>query len=131
MADNTITIIGNLTRDPELRSTNTGKNNTTFSIAVTRKWEGGEQTSFFDCVAWNGLADNIASSFNKGDRIIVTGRLEQRSWDTKEGEKRYKVEVVVADAGASVRWNTVSLSQGKGTAASQDKAVAAQVEDWF
>ena len=83
----TTTITGNITRDPELRFIANGKATVSFGVAVTRKWKTDngeqEQTSFFNVVAWGTLAENVAASLNKGHRVIVTGRLEQRSYDTK------------------------------------------------
>ena len=89
MTDNTVTIAGNLTRDPELRFTPSGQATATFGIAVNRTWtdrqsqERKESTSFFDVVAWGGLAENAATSLAKGARVVVTGRLDQRSWETR------------------------------------------------
>ncbi len=87
MADNTVTIVGNVTRDPELRFTNTGRGMATFGVAVNRRWqnrqsgEWEEQVSFFNVVAWGDMGENIAGSIHKGDRVIVNGRLEQRSYE--------------------------------------------------
>ncbi|MFI5041202.1 MAG: single-stranded DNA-binding protein [Acidimicrobiales bacterium] len=112
MADNTVTIIGNVTRDPELRFTPSGQALATFGMAVNRRWqnrqtqEWEEATSFFDIVCWGTLADNVSDSLGKGARVIVTGRLDQRSWETQEGEKRSKVEVVADEVGPSLRWAT-------------------------
>jgi single-strand DNA-binding protein len=108
MADNTITLVGNITRDPELRFTQTGRGVASFGIAVNRRYqvngEWQEQTSFFNIVAWGTLGENAAASLNKGDRVIVYGRLEQRSWETQDGEKRSVVEVIADEMGPSVRW---------------------------
>jgi len=115
MADNTITIVGNLTRDPELRFTQTGRGVASFGIAVNRRYqvngEWQEQTSFFNVVAWSTLGENAAASLNKGDRIIVFGRLEQRSWETNDGEKRSVVEVIADEIGPSVRWATATVER--------------------
>ncbi len=117
MADNTITVIGNITRDPELRFTPTGQATTSFGVAVNRRWqnrqtqEWEESTSFFDVVCWQSLADNVADSLAKGSRVIVTGRLEQRSWETQEGEKRSKVEIVADEVGPSLRWATAKVEK--------------------
>ena len=109
MADSSVTLVGNLTKDPELRYTNNQKPFVSFSIAVNRKWDGGEQTSYFDCVSWGDIAVNITNSFHKGNRVVVVGRLEQRTWEGKEGDKRSKVECVATDVAASVRWGTVDF----------------------
>ncbi len=108
MADNTITLVGNLTRDPELRYTSGGRGVASFGVAVNRRYqvnnEWQEQTSFFNIVAWGTLGENAAASLNKGNRILVYGRLEQRTWETQEGEKRSVVEVVADEIGPSLRW---------------------------
>jgi single-strand DNA-binding protein len=106
--DNSVTLVGNLTRDPELRYTAGGRGVASFGLAVNRRYqvngEWQEQVSFFNVVAWGDLGENAAASLNKGNRIVVTGRLEQRSYDTKEGEKRSVTEVVADDLGPSLRW---------------------------
>ncbi len=105
-----VTLIGNITRDPELRYTAGGQAIATFGIAVNRRWQNRqsqaweESTSFFDVVCWGDLGTNVADSLGKGDRVIVSGRLEQRSWETQDGEKRSKIEVVADEVGPSVRW---------------------------
>src|SRR5580704_4967237 len=89
MPGNSITLVGNVTRDPELRFTPSGQATTSFGLAVNRRWqnrqtqEWEEQVSFFDVVCWREMAENAAESLTKGTRIVVTGRLEQRSWDDK------------------------------------------------
>jgi single-strand DNA-binding protein len=108
MADNTVTLVGNVTRDPELRFTSGGRGVASFGIAVNRRYQSNgewqEQTSFFDVVAWGTLGENVAASLHKGTRALVYGRLEQRSWDTQDGEKRSKIEVVAEEIGPSLRW---------------------------
>ena len=108
MADNTVTLVGNLTRDPELRYTSGGRGVASFGLAVNRRYqvngEWQEQTSFFNVTAWGTLGENAAASLNKGTRVVVFGRLEQRSWETQEGEKRSVVEVVADEIGPSLRW---------------------------
>ena len=73
----------------------------------TNEWE--ESTSFFDVVAWRDLAENVALSLTKGMRVIVTGRLEQRSWETEEGDRRFKVEIVADEVGPALRFATVDV----------------------
>ena len=106
--DSTVTIVGNLTRDPELRFTAGGKGIASFGVAVNRRWqqngEWQEKVSFFNVTAWDTLGENIAASLTKGTRVIVTGRLEQREYETKEGEKRNVVEIVADEIGPSLRW---------------------------
>src|SRR4029077_11745317 len=104
-------------RDPELRFTATGQATTSFGVAVNRRWqnrqtnEWEEATSFFDVVCWRELADNVAESLGKGARVIVTGRLEQRSWETQEGDKRSKVEIVADEVAPSLRWATAKVEK--------------------
>lgn len=108
MADSTVTLVGNVTKDPELRFTTGGRGVASFGIAVNRRYqvnnEWQEQVSFFNVVAWGTLGENVAASLNKGTRVIVTGRLEQRSWDDKDGQKKSIVEVVADEIGPSLRW---------------------------
>jgi single-strand DNA-binding protein len=111
----TTTIVGNLTRDPEIRYTREGQATATLGVAVNRRWqnrstdEWEESTSFFDVVAWRDLAENVALSLTKGMRVVVTGRLEQRSWETAEGDRRFKVEIVADEVGTSLRFATVDV----------------------
>jgi single-strand DNA-binding protein len=117
--DNTVTLVGNITRDPELRFTPSGQANATFGLAVNRVWtnrqtnEREERVSFFNVVAWRELADNCAESLSKGMRVIVTGRLEQRSWETDQGEKRSVVEIVADEIGPSLRWATAKVDRNE------------------
>jgi single-strand DNA-binding protein len=115
MADSTVTLVGNLTRDPELRFTTGGRGQASFGLAVSRRYqvnnEWQEQTSFFNVVAWGTLGENAAASLTKGNRIIVTGRLEQRSYETKEGEKRSVVEIIADEIGPSLRWARAEIER--------------------
>jgi len=112
---NSITISGNITREPEMRYTPSGVSKVTFGVAVNRSWrnqqtqEWEEQTSFFNVVAWRQLAENVAASLTKGSRVVVSGRLEQRSWETEAGEKRSIVEVVADDVAPSLRFATAEV----------------------
>jgi len=121
MADNTVTIVGNVTRDPELRFTNTGRGMATFGVAVNRRWqnrqsgEWEEQVSFFNVVAWGDMGENIAGSIHKGDRVIVNGRLEQRSYEPTPGEKRSVVEVIADEVGPSLRWASATVTKAERT----------------
>lgn len=112
MADNTVTVVGNATRDPELRYLTSGTALCNLGVAVNRRYKKGdeyvEDVSFFDVVCWRDLADNVAESIGKGDRVIVVGRLEQRSWENNEGEKRSKVEITADSVGPDLRWATAS-----------------------
>jgi len=117
MADNTVTVVGNLTRDPELRYTTGGRAIASFGLAVSRRYqvnnEWTEQTSFFNVTAWAQLGENVAASFTKGARAVVSGRLEQRSWETPEGEKRSVIEIVADDIGASLKWAQVHIERNE------------------
>ena len=119
MADNTVTIVGNLTRDPELRFTAGGKGIANFGVAVNRRYqvngEWQEKTSFFNVTAWDQLGENAAASLTKGARIIVTGRLEQREYETNNGEKRNVVEIVADELGPSLRWARAEVERTQRT----------------
>jgi len=117
--DNTVHIVGNLTREPELRFTPNGQATATFGIAVNRTWvdrqsqERRESTSFFDVVCWGGLAENAVASLARGNRVVVIGRLDQRTWETQEGERRSKVEITAEEIAPSLRWATVHVNKGE------------------
>jgi single-strand DNA-binding protein len=127
MADNSVTLVGNITREPELRFTGGGKGVASFGLAVNRRYqvngEWQEKVSFFNVVAWDSLGENAAASLHKGNRIIVSGRLEQREYETREGEKRTVVEIVADEIGPSLRWaraeiERISRSDGGGSPSS-------------
>ena len=114
--DNTVTVVGNVTRDPELRFTPSGAAVATFGLAWNRKstnarGEAEEQVSFFDVTCWRQLAENVAESLSKGTRVVVYGRLEQRSWETGDKERRSKVEIIADDVAPSLRWATAELTR--------------------
>jgi len=117
--DNSITIVGNLTRDPELRYTPTGTAQCTVGVAVNRVWtdrqtnERKENVSFFNVVLWREMAENAGECLTKGMRVIVSGRLEQRSWETQEGEKRNVVEIIADEIGPSIRWATAEVKRNE------------------
>jgi single-strand DNA-binding protein len=116
MAANHVTLIGNLVDDPELRFTPSGVAMAKIRFAVNRRYqdrngEWQEDTSFFGGTLWRDAAENCAESLSKGTRVIVTGRLEQRQWETQEGEKRSIVEVAVDEIGPSLRWATASVTR--------------------
>lgn len=99
---NKVILVGNLTRDPEMRQTPNGQNVTTFGIATNREWvtQNGERKSsaeFHECVAWARLAEICANHLKKGSFIYVEGYLKTRSWDSPEGTKKFKTEIVVQD----------------------------------
>ena len=131
---NTVTIVGNATRDPELRFTPSGTPICNFGVAWNRRFDrGGEQVeevSFFDVTCWSSLAENVAESITKGARVVVSGRLDQRSWETPEGERRSKVEIVADDVAPSLRWASAQIQrnefrEGNGTAPRRGAAPAA------
>src|ERR1041385_8881695 len=116
MSGNSVTIVGNVTRDPELRFTPSGQANARLGVAVNRRWqdrnsgEWQEATSFFDVICWRDLAENVSDSIKKGTRVIVTGRLEQRSWE-QEGNKRSAVEIIADEIAPSLRWATAKVEK--------------------
>ncbi|MFV2039006.1 MAG: single-stranded DNA-binding protein [Acidimicrobiales bacterium] len=110
--DNSVTVVGNITRDPELRFTQGGSAVANFGLAWNRKSRDGEETvSFFDVTAWNQLAENVSESLSKGMRVVVYGRLDQRSWQTSEGDKRSKVEIIADEIAPSLRWATAEVTK--------------------
>lgn len=140
MSDNSITVVGNLTRECELRFTPSGAANLKVGVAVNRRWqnkqtnEWEEAVSFFDVVAWRDLAEHASESLKKGDRVVVTGRLEQRSWEADDGSKRYATEIIADDIAPSLRWATAKVSkverqQGSGQGSSQRQAPAPAYDD--
>ena len=112
---NNVTLIGNLVDDPELRFTPSGVAMAKVRLAVSRRFqrdgEWQEQTSFFNGTLWREQAEQAAESLQKGTRVIVTGRLEQRSWETETGEKRSVVEVQIDEIGPSLRWATATVNR--------------------
>ena len=137
MADNTVTLVGNLTRDPELRFTTGGRGVASFGLAVSRRYqvngEWQEQTSYFNIVAWGPLGDNVAATLTKGMRVIVNGRLEQREYQTREGEKRTVIEVNADEVGPSLRWATASVERNPrdGGGGSQRQAPSQPAGDYM
>ena len=112
--NNTVTVVGNVTRDPELRFTPSGAAVTSFGLAWNRKGQNDEEVvSFFDVTCWSGLAENVAESITKGSRVVVYGRLDQRSWENQDGERRSKVEIVADDVAPSLRWATVEITRNE------------------
>jgi single-strand DNA-binding protein len=121
MPDTHVTIVGNLTDDPEVTFTPNGAPVCNFRVAVTARIKDGEgwrdgDTSFYRITAWRQLAERIGDSLAKGHRVIVTGQLRARSWETPEGDKRTVVEVQAEEVGPSLRWATAKperASNGK------------------
>ncbi len=116
--DTLITVVGNLTADPELRFTPSGAAVANFTVASTprtfdrqsNEWKDGD-TLFMRCSIWREAAENVAESLTKGTRVIVTGRLVQRSYETREGEKRTVVELQVDEVGPSLRYASAKLTR--------------------
>jgi single-strand DNA-binding protein len=114
---NTTTITGNLTREPEIRYTKEGQATAQLGVAVNRRWldrstqEWQEATSFFDVICWRDMAENVALTLSKGMRVVVTGRLEQRTWETEEGDHRSKVEITADEIGPSLRFATADVQR--------------------
>jgi single-strand DNA-binding protein len=116
--DTTITVVGNLTADPELRFTPSGAAVANFTVASTPRiydrqsgeWKDGDAL-FLRCNIWREAAENVAESLTRGARVIVTGRLKQRSFETREGEKRTVVEVEVDEIGPSLRYATAKVNK--------------------
>ena len=122
--DTVITVVGNLTADPELRFTSSGAAVASFTVASTPRtfdrqsgeWKDGEAL-FMRCSIWRQAAENVAESLTRGARVIVSGRLKQRSYDTREGEKRTVIELEVDEVGPSLRYATAKVnrvSRGEG-----------------
>jgi single-strand DNA-binding protein len=116
--DTVITVIGNLTADPELRFTPSGAAVANFTVASTprtfdrqtNEWKDGEAL-FLRCNIWREAAENVAESLTRGSRVIVSGRLKQRSFETREGEKRTVVELEVDEIGPSLRYATAKVNK--------------------
>lgn len=113
-----ITVIGRLTRDPELRFTPSGKAVASFSVAASNRAKDGDEwvdkdTSFFDVTAWDRLGENIANEVGKGQEVVVYGQQKQRFWEDKEGNKRSSWEITATAVGLSMRW--VESSPGNKT----------------
>lgn len=130
-----VTVVGNLTAEPEIKTTKTGSSVLKVGVAVNRRWknkqdEWEEEVSFFDVNAWGELADNVAQSLSKGSRVIVSGRLEQQSWENKEGQKQSKVVLVADDIGVSLRKAQVTGINKTGQQAQQQKSAPKGNTSW-
>ena len=127
-SDNCITLVGNITDDPELRFTPSGSAVANFTVAVNRRFknqQGGWEDKldgFFKCNCWRDMAENVAESLQKGMRVMVVGRLQQRSWDDQEGNKRSAFEIQVDEVGPSLRWATASVTKSQRSGSSQAPA---------
>lgn len=118
---NNVSVLGNLTRDPELRFTPNGTPVSSFGIAVnrrtqdknTREWL--DDVNFFNVTAWFKLAENCAESLSKGDRVLITGRLSQRSWEDKDGQKRSVVEIIASVVAPSLEFASCKIEKNPKT----------------
>ena len=125
MADNSVTLVGNITDDPEMRFTPSGAAVANFTVAVNRRsrtpdgqWED-RLDGFFRCSCWRDMAENVAESLHKGARVVVTGRLQQRSWEDQDGNKRSAFEVQVDEVGPSLRWATANVQKSQRSGAAR------------
>jgi single-strand DNA-binding protein len=130
-SDNTVTLVGNITDDPELRFTPGGAAVANFTVAVNRRYRNQEGQwedkldGFFRCNCWRDMAENVAESLQKGTRVVVVGRLQQRSWEDAEGNKRSAFEVQVDEVGPSLRWASAQV-----TKSSRSTATSGSGGDW-
>lgn len=119
-----ITAIGGLVRDPDLKYASTGTAVVTFTVACGRRfqrngqWE--EDTAFLDCVMFGDAGQNVAASLRKGDRVIVSGRIDQNNWEDREGNKRSKLQIVADEVGASMKWNQLEIQRQERSKANED-----------
>ncbi|BCL23015.1 single-stranded DNA-binding protein [Streptomyces tuirus] len=117
LGETPVTIIGNLTAEPELKFTDSGQALAKFTVASTPRtfdkdsgqWKDGTST-FFRCAAWRSLAEHVAESLTKGSRVVLSGRIRQHNWQTEQGENRSMLAVEVDDIGASLRFTTVAIN---------------------
>ena len=116
-SENQVTIVGNLTDDPELRYTPNGAAVVKFRVAVNRRykdesgnWKDGE-TSYFSVNCWRSLGENVAESLTRGSRVVVAGRLNYRSWENQDGDKRSAIEIEADEVGPSLRWATARVER--------------------
>jgi len=134
MANETnITVVGNLTADPELRLTSGGTAVANFTVASTpRTYKDGELVSgdplYMRCIVWRKLAENLSESLRRGDRVIVTGRLRQRQYETIAGEKRSVIEVEADEVGGSMRYLPVKVSRPERIVATVSEPSSGQSE---
>ena len=125
---NKVIMMGNLTRDPEVRYTPNGIAVANFAIAVNRKYKQGDETreevSYIDIVVFGKQAESCGQYINKGDSVLIDGRLQQRRWETEDGQKRNKVEVVAQSVNFMPKRSWSGQGQGQGAASGQSEAVS-------
>ena len=124
----TLTIAGNLTRDPELRNVSGGRTVVSFSVAENRRWadKSGatqEAVTYLDVTAWGPMSTHVAASLRTGDRVLVTGRLEQRSWEGSDGARHTKHELVATEVAASLRYAEATLTRATRSAGEDEDDV--------
>ena len=108
MTEASVSFAGNLTDDPELRHTEAGSARAMFRVAVSRR---EQEASFFTVIVWRDQAEHAAQSLSKGSRVVVVGRLQQRSWTAEDGSARSTVEVIADELGPSLRWATATTTR--------------------
>ena len=129
---NNVCLIGRLTKDPELKVTNNGQNTVSFTVAVQRDYknaEGGYDADFINCVAWRQQAEFICKYFKKGSQIGIAGKLQTRSWDSGDGQKRFATEVVVT--GVSFCEKSENNRQTQSYVPQEPQQAAPQQQDMF
>ena len=109
MTEASVSFAGNLTDDPELRHTENGITRAMFRVAVSARRE--QEASFFTVVVWHDQAEHAAQSLSKGSRVVVVGRLQQRTWTAEDGSARSTIEVVAEELGPSLRWATATTTR--------------------
>lgn len=114
--DNSMSVCGNITRDPELRFTSSGRAVASFGVAVNRRYQKDGQwidaePTFVNIIAWGELGEHAAASLNKGDRVRCIGRFESRTWDKPDGTKGFASELIADDVCPSLKWATVEISR--------------------
>ncbi|UCG39890.1 MAG: single-stranded DNA-binding protein [Acidimicrobiia bacterium] len=133
---NSITVVGNLVEDPELRYTQSGTALANVRVASSRRFqdrnqEWQEETAFFRGTVWREMAEQVAESLHKGDRVIITGSIEQRDWEDNQGQKRSSLELRIQEIGPSLRWATAQVNRiarsGSGSWGGQSQTPAAPV----
>ena len=128
--DNTVTVSGNVVRDPELRFTNSNKAVCEFTVAWNQMARDGQEKKahFFDCVAWEKMAESVSENARRGQRVTVTGRLNFDSWE-KDGQKRNKVNIVVEDVGMSLKFKDSGVPDAVASTAAAVETVQAAFDE--
>jgi single-strand DNA-binding protein len=136
-SDNVVTLVGNITDDPELRFTPSGAPVANFTVAVNRRFRNQDGTwddkldGFFRCNCWRDMAENVAESLQKGTRVVVVGRLQQRSWEDQDGNKRSAFEIQVDEVAPSLRWANAKVEKTQRSGGGQAAPPAGQSgSDW-